>query len=108
MAQDWDYAKLSESAKAAGGPEQYVQEIEDNGKKIGREQMQPWIAVAFWGGAVCGIALWEGIKKLCKKCKANKKSTQDKVALAKEEIINGINEYNATHEKTMEESILEP
>ena len=35
MAQNWDYAELSKAAKAAGGPEKYVEMLELASKEAG-------------------------------------------------------------------------
>lgn len=36
MAQNWDYAELSKAAKAAGGPEKYVEMLELASKEAGK------------------------------------------------------------------------
>ena len=36
MAQNWDYAELSKAAKAAGGPEKYVEMLELVSKEAGK------------------------------------------------------------------------
>lgn len=47
----WPYADLSMNAKVAGGPEKYVEQLLENGRCIGRKEMYPWVAVAFFAGA---------------------------------------------------------
>lgn len=38
MAQNWDYAELSKAAKAAGGPEKYVELLENASKDAGKRR----------------------------------------------------------------------
>ncbi|MFQ9816968.1 MAG: hypothetical protein ACLRX3_02375 [Subdoligranulum sp.] len=40
MAQNWDYAELSKAAKAAGGPEKYVEMLELVSKEAGKMEMR--------------------------------------------------------------------
>uniref|UniRef100_N2A0D9 Uncharacterized protein n=1 Tax=Eubacterium plexicaudatum ASF492 TaxID=1235802 RepID=N2A0D9_9FIRM len=53
MSNNWDYAKLSQMAKAYGGPEKLLDTIkkynQQQGMKKGRIQLLPWV-----GGNVCG------------------------------------------------------
>ena len=74
MAQNWDYAELSKAAKAVGGPEKYVEMLELASKEAGKKEMFPWLGAA-----------------------AVKKKNVAETAKAKEEIINGIKEYDAMH-----------
>ena len=89
MVQNWDYAELSKAVKAAGGPEKYVEMIELNSKKAGKLEMIPWFGVAVVGGAA--------IIKVVDYFKSKKKENEAEIAKAKEEIIKGIKEYDATH-----------
>lgn len=41
MVQNWDYAELSKAAKAAGGPEKYVEMLELTSKAAGKMEMLP-------------------------------------------------------------------
>lgn len=85
----WDYATLSQKAKACGGPEKYIQQI----RKDGRYEMIPFIGVAFIAG---GIAT--------KYVPVIKKKWQDhkiKTMIAEQEIINGIKEYDKQQEETI-------
>ncbi len=58
MSNNWDYAKLSQMAKAYGGPEKLLDTIkkynQQQGIKKGRIQLLPWIGVAFVGGLAAG------------------------------------------------------
>ncbi len=93
MAQNWDYAELSKAAKAAGGPEKYVELLERASKEAGRLEMLPWVGVAAVGASLLTAATI----KVLDYFKSKKESTQNEILLAKEEIINGIKEYDATH-----------
>ena len=87
MAQNWDYAELSKAAKAAGGPEKYVEMLELTSKDAGKMEMLPWIGAAAVGASI----------KVVDYFKAKKKKNEMEIAKAKEEIINGIKEYDAMH-----------
>lgn len=41
MTQNWDYAELSKAAKAAGGPEKYVEMLECASRDAGKMEMRP-------------------------------------------------------------------
>ena len=99
----WDYAELSKSAKAAGGPEKLVEMIEQTSKAIGRSEgkasMAPWILFA-------GIAAYAATATVMKVSeyiiKEKKRISQKAVDQAKEELIQGIKEYDATHPDTVD------
>lgn len=44
----WPYADLSMNAKVAGGPDKFVEQLLENGRCIGRKEMYPWVAAAFF------------------------------------------------------------
>ena len=46
ITKNWDYAELSKAAKAAGGPEKYVEMLERASKEAGKMEMLPWVGVA--------------------------------------------------------------
>ena len=52
MAQNWDYAELSKAAKAAGGPEKYVDMLEQASKDAGKMEMLPWLGAAAVGASL--------------------------------------------------------
>lgn len=56
MAQNWDYAELSKAAKAAGGPEKYVEMLERASKEAGKMEMLPWVGVAAVGASLLTAA----------------------------------------------------
>lgn len=90
MAQNWDYAELSKAAKAAGGPEKYVEMLELTSKDAGKMEMLPWIGAAAVGASLVTAAAIKVVDYF----KAKKKKNEMEIAKAKEEIINGIKEYD--------------
>ena len=93
MAQNWDYAELSKVAKAAGGPEKYVDMLEKVSKDAGKMEMAPWIGVAAIGASLLTAATIKVVDYF----KSKKKNNEAEIEKAKEEIIKGIKEYDATH-----------
>ena len=93
MAQNWDYAELSKAAKAAGGPEKYVELLEKASKDAGKMEMAPWIGVAAIGASLLTAATIKVVDYF----KSKKKNNTAEIEKAKEEIIKGIKEYDATH-----------
>lgn len=88
----WDYAELSKAAKAAGGPEALTELLIQSGKN----QMVPW--VAFFSAVSIGTGIC--VTKAIEFFRNRKKISEQDVKLAKQEIIRGINEYDATHSET--------
>lgn len=93
MAQNWDYAELSKVAKAAGGPEKYVDMLEKVSKDAGKIEMAPWIGVAAIGASLLTAATIKVVDYF----KSKKKNNEAEIEKATEEIIKGIKEYDATH-----------
>lgn len=93
MAQNWDYAELSKAAKVAGGPDKYVEMLELTSKDAGKMEMLPWIGAAAVGASLVTVAAIKVVDYF----KAKKKKNEIEIAKAKEEIINGIKEYDAMH-----------
>ena len=93
MAQNWDYAELSKAVKAAGGPEKYVELLEKASKDAGKMEMAPWIGVAAIGTSLLTAATIKVVDYF----KSKKKNNEAEIEKAKEEIIKGIKEYDATH-----------
>ena len=93
MAQNWDYAELSKAAKAAGGPEKYVEMLELTSKDAGKMEMLPWIGATAVGASLVTAAAIKVVDYF----KAKKKKHEMEIVKAKEEIINGIKEYDAMH-----------
>ena len=94
MAQDWDYAVLSKDAKVAGGPEKLVEIIEKTGEKNGMMKMVP----AIFGA----VALTAVTMKAIEYFKAKRKQGQAELEQAKQELIDGIKQYDAEHENDTE------
>ena len=93
MAQNWDYAELSKAAKTAGGPEKYVELLEKASKDAGKMEMAPWIGFAAIGASLLTAATIKVVDYF----KYKKKNNAAEIKKAKEEIIKGIKEYDATH-----------
>ena len=93
LAQNWDYAELSKAAKAAGGPEKYVEMLELTSRDAGKMEMRPWIGAAAVGASVATVAAIMVVDNI----KSKKKKNEIEIAKAKEDIINGIKEYDAMH-----------
>lgn len=99
MAQNWDYAELSKAAKMAGGPEKYVEMLETASRDSEKMEMLPWIGVAAVGASLLTAATMKVIDYFKSKNSKNKKA----IEVAKQEIIEGIKEYDAEHENADEE-----
>ncbi len=87
----WDYAELSKTAKAVGGPEA----LTDFLIQSGRNQMVPWMA----GIGIIGIGAGVGITKMIDFIKERRKTSDQAVEVVKQELIQGINEYD-TNQKS--------
>jgi hypothetical protein len=93
MAQNWDYAELSKAAKAAGGPEKYVDMLEQASKDVGKMEMLPWLGVAAVGASLLTAATIKVVDYF----KSKKKKNEAEIEKVKKEIINGIKDYDDTH-----------
>lgn len=93
MVQNWDCAELSKAAKAAGGPEKYVEMLELASKKAEKMEMLPWLGVAAVGASLLTAATIKVVDYF----KSRKKNNEAEIEKAKEEIINGIKEHDAAH-----------
>lgn len=58
----WPYADLSMKAKAAGGPENFVSQLLENGRSIGKKEVYPWVWAALFAGAGITEAIQIGIR----------------------------------------------
>lgn len=94
MAQNWDYAELSKAAKAAGGPEKYVDMLEQVSRNAGKMEMLPWVGVAAAGASLLTVAAI----KIVDYFKSKKRQNQEEIEKAKQEIIEGIKAYDAEHD----------
>ena len=81
MAQNWDYAELSKAAKAAGGPEKYVEMLELVSKEAGKMEMLPWLGVAAVGASLLTAATIKVVDYF----KSRKKNNETEIEKAKAE-----------------------
>ena len=93
MKKSWDYSDLSKLAKAYGGPEKLVNRLAEEGMKAGRQQMVPVIV----GGIIVSSVAAAGITKLVEYLKNEKKKSSQALEEAKEELVQEIKEYDASH-----------
>ena len=98
MTQNWDYAELSKAAKAAGGPEKYVEMLECASRDAGKMEMLPCVGVAAVGASLLTVAA----VKVVDFFKSKKRQNQEDIEAAKQEIIAGIKAYDAEHESIEE------
>lgn len=82
----WNYAELSKAAKAAGGPEALTELL----VKSGKNQMVPWIVVFSAVGVGIGVCLTKTVELY----RNHKRAAEQKLDMAKKELIQGINEYD--------------
>lgn len=88
----WNYANLSKMAKTVGGPERLVEIIYDSGVKAGRYKVLLFLPFAFLAGLSIG-----GIVEHFR----NKHIASDaELEAAKQELIQGIKDYDAEHGPT--------
>jgi len=95
----WNYAELSKKAKENGGPEKFVKILTNAGKK----QMTPLLGVAVVGGVAVGAVSALGIKKVVKYFSQKRAMSDEAVEIAKQELIQGIKEYEADQGNIEEE-----
>ena len=100
MAKKWDYSELSKAAKLAGGPEKFVEMIENAGKEAGKIEMLPWVGAT----AVISSLSTVAVIKIINRLNSRKKHDKAELEKVKEEIIKGIEEYDANHVGTEEEN----
>lgn len=98
MPKDWDYAVLSKAASAAGGPEMYVDKIEKASKAIGKAEGKVEMIPVVIGA----VALTAVTMKAIEYFKAKRKQSQAELEQAKQELIDGIKQYDAEHETDTE------
>lgn len=87
----WDYAELSKMAKANGGPEKLIDLFINSGKR----KMFPWLGAA----VAVGVATTVLVQKVYKYLYDKKADSNTEMELAKQELIQGIKNYDATHTK---------
>lgn len=94
MVKKWDYAELSKAAKAAGGPEKYLNILEEMSKNAGKREMYPWIGIV----AICSSVTTMIAIKAVEQFKVTRKQSQEEISIAKRELTKGIEEYKIVHE----------
>ena len=92
----WDYAELSKTAKDFGGPEKFVEFIENSSRQKGREEMLPWIGVTALGTSLMTL----GVIKIRSIIKARKNKNDEQIEIIKEELIEGIKEYDNKYQES--------
>lgn len=88
----WNYAEFSKEAKNAGGPEKFVDKTFNLGKDEGHKEMLPYIGGALAIGAIGSACIMKLIQYF-----KEKSDSPAELEAAKQEIIQGINEYNDSH-----------
>ncbi len=102
MGKDWDYSDLSHKAKENGGPEKFIEKIEQNAREDERELAnKDWVTVLTPVALVAIPFIVEGIPNVYKKCKSkierlvSKKTVSDEEAAeAKKQLIQYINDHD--------------
>ena len=83
----WNYAELSRVAKLFGGPEALMVKLIQSGRK----QMIPAVV----GSGVVGVGIGLGMPRVIKFFSERNNKEIEEVEKAKEELVNGIKEYDA-------------
>lgn len=86
----WNYAELSQKAKAVGGPEKLVETLIESGKQTGRGEMIPWFFVT---AVSASVATW-GITKMVSIVRKKKVISVEEAKEARETLIKGIKNYD--------------
>ena len=89
----WNYAKLSQLAKEAGGPEALIAKLKKEGILIGKTQGRKEM-ISFVG---VGIGIGALIKTLIDYYADKKNISSEEAKMIETEIIEGINNYNLSH-----------
>lgn len=91
----WNYAKLSQMAKAMGGPEKLMKEFTKRGIELGVKQAKTkyakFIGAAFVAGTGVGWLVAVGVGKIKT---ANKTINGEEASAAEQVIIDGIDAYD--------------
>lgn len=89
----WNYAELSKAAKEAGGPEKYIEFLEEVNRQKGRNEMLPWMGVTALGASL----LTAGIIKIVNITKYHKQIKENEIGVIKSKLVENINEYDLKH-----------
>lgn len=100
MSRNWDYAELSKAAKSIGGPEKFVEMLENTSRRKGKLEMIPWLGVAAAGGFAINII----ISGLVKHFKEVKKQNDEDIEVAKRGIISSIDDCDSDQKSEKSES----
>ena len=98
MPKNWDYAELSKLAKQTGGAEKCIEIIEKSSRSAGKVEMIPVLGAAIAGTAVLTAVTMKAIEYF----KAKRKQSQAELEQAKQELIDGIKQYDAEHKTDTE------
>jgi hypothetical protein len=93
----WDYSDMSKAAKAAGGPEAFVNMLEEESRKLGRSEGHSDMVPVVIAASAIAIGIERGIVALVNHFRKKRLESERAVEEAKEEIVNGIKEYDASH-----------
>lgn len=99
MSKNWDYAKLSKLASENGGPQKFVDSLISNSKSSGKSDMIPWIIGISAGASAITAIIVKIIDNI------RKKKTEKELAVLKQELIKGIEDYDKEHSQSSEEII---
>lgn len=103
MGKDWNYARLSQLAKANGGPEKLVEKLVQKGIELGKNQSNKKLGILLPVVAFASLGIGVISAKLIDKYKFKKdKISAEEIAEAKNEIITGIKEYDKMVESNPE------
>ncbi|GAB2021606.1 hypothetical protein RyT2_06800 [Pseudolactococcus yaeyamensis] len=93
MSQDWNYAELAKEAKHHGGPEAYLEDIREEGRLYGRNEILKPLLITL--GAIGIVAITAGIFKF-KNYIHKQKETQKKAKISSEILLKEINNEIST------------
>ena len=92
MAQKWGLCRIIKGDHVAGGPEKYVELLEKASKDAGKWRWHLGIVLRQIGASLLTAATIKVVDYF----KSKKKNNADEIEMAKEEIVKGIKEYDAT------------
>ena len=89
--ENWDYALLSEKAKAAGGPDKLVEQLVEQGRQLGAKQTWSKVGIGI-GAAGAAVGLSAIVYYFANAVVQKKKKAE--IEKLKAELIQGIKEYD--------------
>ena len=93
--ENWDYALLSQRAKAVGGPEKLVEELFEQGRQLGVRQTWEKIGI---GAGITGVLAGLGLIIYAIAKRISRMKNKDEENKLKNELIQGIKEYDRQQE----------